>query len=389
MKKSATPKFAKTQLTKIYSKILIGFCILAALILVIVIYFAFSKTKINVALNREYTTSEFDILVQEEETAENVLRLTGHPASVKVEGKKEYYDLTSVATKVDKATGIVTIYNNYSADQPLVATTRLSSDEGVIFRTQESIVVPRGQAVAVNVVADQPGEVGNIPASRFIIVALWPGKQDKIYGESTQAMTGGVKNVTVATEENINQAKNQAIAELMNQGLQKLDQQVKKQNPAATLIKSAATYKIIDQLVSAEPDKEVDIITVDTKISVIAAVFDEENLKTIAEEQLKSALTDEQKLDQFLANELEYEIVAFDLEKNSCRLKVKANGLVTLRLSSPIFNRKNLTNKDKQEIRTYFLGFDQVKRVDIKFSPFWVFRSPAWPDKIEIEIVEN
>lgn len=389
MKKTTPPKFAKTKLTKIYSKILIGFCILAALILAIVIYFSFSKTAINVSLNNEYATAEFDILLEEEATAENILRLAGHPVSVLVEEKKEFFDLTSVATKPDKATGIVTIYNNYSANQSLVATTRLLSDKGVLFRTQENISIPQGQAVMVNVVADQAGESGNIPASRFTIVALWPGKQDKIFGQSTQAMTGGIKDVTVATQENINQAKNQAVTELMNQGLLKLDQEVKEQNPAATLVKSASTYKLINQAVSVEPDEEVDLFTVDTKISVIAAVFDEENLKAIAEEQLKSALTSEQKLDQFLGNELEYEMVAFDLEKNSCRLKIKAAGLVTLRLSSPIFDRKNLTNKDKQEIRTYFLGFDQIKHVDVKFSPFWVFKSPSLLDKIEIKIVEN
>ena len=387
--KKPTARFSKTQLTKIYSKILIAFCVLAAAMLGMVVYFSFSKTQISISLNREYVSSEFDILVQEEEAEENVLSLTGHIASTQTEGGKEFFDLTSVATKEDKATGIVTIYNNYTADQPLVATTRLLSKEGVLFRTQESIVVPRDQSVAVNVIADQPGETGNIPPSSFTIVALWKGKQDKIIGESTEHMTGGVKDVTIASQENINLAKNTTIEELMDQGLEDLSQQVKEQNPAEALIKSASTYRINDQEVSAEPDEEVDSFTVDTELTVIAAVFDEENLKLVAEEQLKSALAGEQKLDQFLTDELEYEVLSFDTEKNSCRLKVKAKGLITLRLSSPIFDRVNLTNKDKQEIRTYFLDFDQVKHVDVKFSPFWVFKSPSLPDKIEIEIVEN
>lgn len=388
-KKKDRPSFSRAQLTKIYPKILIGFCILAGLILAVVVYFSFSKTVISVSLNQEYATSEFDILVQPEESQEEILSLAGRVVSTQVSGEKEFTDLTTVATKEAKAEGIVTIYNNYTSQQPLMATTRLLSDEGVLFRTQELVTVPAGGSVQVNVAADLEGEKGNIPPSHFTIVALWKGMQDKIYGESTEHMTGGLKDVMVATQENINQAKNTAIDDLKQQAVTELDQQVKEENSSDALVGSAMTYEILDQEVSAEAGEEIDSFTVKTELSVSAAVFDEPALKSIALEELKSSLASYQKIDEFLDNEIEYEVTSIDSAKNSCRLKVGAKGLTTLKLSSPIFDRENLTNKDKQEIRTYFLDFDQVKHVDVKFSPFWVFRSPSLADHIEIEIIED
>ncbi len=66
-----------------------------------------------------------------------------------------------------KAEGSVTIYNEFSnAPQPLVATTRLETSDGKIFRIVKGVTVPgttlvdgeiKPGAIEVQVVADQPG----------------------------------------------------------------------------------------------------------------------------------------------------------------------------------------------------------------------------------------
>ncbi|MBU2235711.1 hypothetical protein KKA01_01485, partial [Patescibacteria group bacterium] len=82
------------------------------------------------------------------------------------------------------------------------------------------------------------------------------------------------------------------------------------------------------------------------------------------------------------------EIKSYDLEEQSAVLKVTLNGTTYVKLTSPIFKRDNLTNRDKQEIKTYFLDFSEIQNVDVKFSPFWVFRSPSLKDHIEIVIAK-
>ncbi|MBX2866849.1 hypothetical protein KTR10_02765 [Candidatus Kaiserbacteria bacterium] len=103
----------------------------------------------------------------------------------------------------EQATGTITIYNEYSTSvQRLIKNTRFESPEGLIYRIQESVVVPgitkdsEGNTIAgsieAEVFADAPGEAYNIGPSRFTIPGLEGSDQyDRMYAESTNAFTGG------------------------------------------------------------------------------------------------------------------------------------------------------------------------------------------------------
>jgi hypothetical protein len=103
----------------------------------------------------------------------------------------------SSSSTTEKARGTVVIYNDYSSDaQSLVATTRLESPEGKIFRLVKSITVPGKTsspgAIEVEVVADQAGEGSNIQPSTFTIPGFkGSDKFDKFSGKSLKAMSGG------------------------------------------------------------------------------------------------------------------------------------------------------------------------------------------------------
>ena len=109
---------------------------------------------------------------------------------------------TSVAAK---ATGSITVYNNYSASSvKLVKTTRFATPDGLIFRTPADVVIPGKTAsapgsVQITVVADQTGSQYNVaPESKFTV----PGLQSNaamyagVYAKSTAAMTGGSSGVS-------------------------------------------------------------------------------------------------------------------------------------------------------------------------------------------------
>lgn len=98
-----------------------------------------------------------------------------------------------------KASGNITVYNNYSAtEQKLVKNTRFQSAGGHIFRAPSDIVIPGKSAsgpgqVKVTVVADQEGSQYNVAAGKFTLpglksnAAMYAG----IYAESSAGMTGG------------------------------------------------------------------------------------------------------------------------------------------------------------------------------------------------------
>jgi hypothetical protein len=112
-----------------------------------------------------------------------------------------------------KAKGKVTIYNEYGKEpQQLVATTRISTSDGKIFRIIKGVTVPgtkeeSGQlkpgSVEVDVIADQAGESYNINPSEFKIPGFKDSpKYDKFYAKSTVSMSGGGSSDSGGSSEN-------------------------------------------------------------------------------------------------------------------------------------------------------------------------------------------
>lgn len=383
-------KIKKAKIEKYYSKVAFIFLGAALIAVIAIVYVSLAKTVITIKPSPEAITASFEIQIVTEEDQEQVSTnsLRGRLAEKTIEETKTFTNVTNQHQIEGKAEGKVTIYNNYSSNQPLVATTRLLSENDVLFRTKETVTVPAGGQVDVEVEADQPGVQGNIGPARFTIVALWKGLQDKIYAESTEDMSSGLRDVTVATLENINDSKEELALALKEKAIEELSRDIVKENSAERILPQAVTYQILDENADIEPDAEVNSFEVTSSIKIIAAVFDEEELFEYAKQILAEQVQENEELGGTELGLLEYEIKSYDLETQSAVIKATLNGTTYVKLTSPIFDRDNLTNRDKQEIRTYFLDFSEIQNVDVKFSPFWVFRSPSLKDHIEIVIVK-
>jgi len=127
-----------------------------------------------------------------------------------------------------KASGSVVIYNEYSSSsQTLIATTRLQSTDGKIFRLLKNVVVPgttnvggtiQPGAIEAEVVADQAGSDFNIDPTDFKIPGFANGpKFDKFYAKSSSSFSGGTSDGTSGgsakvTQQDIDSAKAKAEA---------------------------------------------------------------------------------------------------------------------------------------------------------------------------------
>ncbi|HEY4525157.1 MAG TPA: hypothetical protein VJL39_02225 [Candidatus Paceibacterota bacterium] len=138
-------------------------------------------------------------------------RFTAFPAAAAATGTLTYViqsstieDSESVASSgtvhaEDKASGAVTVYNNYSASTVrLVKNTRFESSGGLIFRAPAEIIVPPKKgttpgSVQVTLVADQAGEQYNVQAGRFTLPGLKssPTEYANVYAESSGSFSGG------------------------------------------------------------------------------------------------------------------------------------------------------------------------------------------------------
>jgi hypothetical protein len=119
----------------------------------------------------------------------------------------EYAASGTVPAKDARATGVVNIVNTTSRSFTFVATTRLMSKEGVLFRLKSQTLIPPNGVVAAEVVADVAGASGDIGPTTFILPGLSGDVQKQVYAESAAPMTGGSGVVKAVSEADISRAK--------------------------------------------------------------------------------------------------------------------------------------------------------------------------------------
>lgn len=113
-------------------------------------------------------------------------------------------DASGVSSQgASKAKGTVVLSNSYGKDpQPLVATTRIESADGKIFRLVKGTTIPgttkiNGSelpgAIEAEVIADQPGEAYNLPAETIFTIPGFKGnsKYAQFSAKSKNAFSGG------------------------------------------------------------------------------------------------------------------------------------------------------------------------------------------------------
>lgn len=334
---------ANQRVQRIFSPILLAFIAVVVVLVGIVIYVAFSKTTIKITLRDvpssvpfQYTTTELGVV----------------PEVTVVDASFIYTDYVPTVTEDAVATGTVRLINQYSGDQPLVKTTRLLSTEGVLFRTNETVTVPAGGSVEVAVYADQPGEAGNISASKFEIVALDDSLKDQIYGESEQPMTGGIIQRVELTEEIVTAAKAAALVEL-------------------TTADDATTLSDLTQVINGEVGETVDSVIVTTTGTITTVL--------VTSEQLLSQLQSE---DQPVSVDSG---ITYELNQDGEEIIISGEADSMLTASNLDFiEPAALTNKTEQQIHEYLAQYEQVDQVEVHFVPFWIDTTPSLPQQIQL-----
>jgi len=384
-------QISKIQTTKLYRKIVIIFSICVVLLAAVIIYFSFSNTIVTVSLVPQDETTTFNIAVKKEMTEVNstLTYLPGYLVTTTISDTKEFTN-DAVGETVDaQATGTVTIFNNWSQEQPLAATTRLLTSDDILFRIKDRVDVPAGgQLDNVEVYADQPGISGNIEPTKFTIPGLWPGLQEQIYAESESVMTGGVRSAKTITLQTINNAENTLRQELIQKSVAQLEQTDEIKAAEDTVLKQAITSVILKKSSDVEIDQEADAFNVSMSIKAIGIIFNEDELLNYSVNKIEEALSADEKIYSYDNKNLVYNVEEYNIDDQTASLEVEFSAKKIPRLSSSIFNRENITNRDEQEIKAYFSNYDEVGEVQIHFSPFWVTKAPSLKDHIEIRIQE-
>lgn len=362
-----------------YKKIVVIYSALCLVLIIAIVYLIFSKAQVLVSFEPEKIASNFVINIgaktnfDEETIKGDVLE--------KIMVKEDVVLPTKTTSTVEsKASGEVTIANNYNKSQTLIATTRLLSPEGLIFRIAKTVVVPAGGKIKVTVTADQLGKQYEIGPSKFTIPGLWPGLQDKIYGTSESPMSTTSQNVGSINPESIEKAKK----DLENKLIDEVKNETKPQ-----IIK----YEITEESISPKLEEiknldEAEQIKINLKMKFTIIKFDEKEMENLIKDSFKKLITQEKELISINKDALSYNLEKINLGEKTAKIKISAEGNFVPDLKTMNFPKDKLVGLTDAEVRSYMSNFPTIKNVEINLRPFWLKTMPLLSDKIEIKIVK-
>jgi hypothetical protein len=287
----------------------------------------------------------------------------------------------------EKASGNITIYNNYSSEsQVLVATTRFQAPNGFIYRLTEKVTVPGAEikdgkiipsSITAKVVADKAGaEYNSDPIPKLTIPGFAGSpKFDKFYGELKEGIKGGfIGKKNIPTEKDIATGK-ERVKSILQENLK---------NPI--FIKKSPDLKLIgDPLieitrlsVNTTTDEKGNFMVVGNARITFAAIKEKDVLNL-----LKQSLNDKNKKIDNL--KIEYLNPKIDFNNGILTFNLKASGNLTYNFDPSAF-KDLIREKSIKEAQDIIKKLPELESAKILIKPFWIRKLPQDISKINIKI---
>ena len=375
-----------------WSKIFIFTALVVVLVFVFFMMDTFTSANITITPKKENVAFNLTVNVSSLTTTTSITAsssLKYEVVELKKEGEKEV--AASGEENVErKASGKVILYNNFSGEpQRLIARTRLETPEGLIFRINDSIVIPGKTATApgsieVVVYADEAGDKYNVGQKDFTI----PGfKSDAprykgFYARSKEKITGGFIGKAPKIADADKQTAYKDIEASLKLDLEK--EIVSKTPENLVILPGAIIYDFTPlQQEASSPSKAL----VKEEASAYAIAFDKKALANLLESQLLKSWED-----------LPVEIASFDkislsfvdevwrpYKTNSVSVKLSGSADLVA-IVDTAYLKENLKGKSKIELQTLINSSPSIEAARAAVRPLWKNVFPANSAKINIQV---
>ncbi len=376
-----TPQTIRQHKIHFYRQIAFTFIGAAIVVLLGLVYFSLSQAVILVTPAPENVNADFHVLVREDSEITNE-GITARLHIVELDAQRTGEAELLADGEPQQATGTVRLVNNSSQAQPLVATTRLLSEEGVLFRLRSAVNVPANGEVQAEVYADQPGKKGEIAPTRFTIPGLNQARQQEVYAVSDQAMTGGTKATYQVTRSAVDLVMEQAKDELIQRAMEQLEAQGI--NPDL-ILPNAASVEISEQTVEPAVGENAQQFTVATKAQVALVQAFEEDLLELAQAQLYATTTLGYELSSSDDGSFTYELSTLDVEEGIAQLHIVLHGERRISSAHPLLDASNFVGEKPADVKRQLEEDAGIEEVSIELRPFWLRRIPRLVDHIYIQ----
>ncbi|MFH1187417.1 MAG: hypothetical protein V1688_00985 [bacterium] len=372
----------------LYKRIAISFLAVAIILVLVIVYFSWGKAAIKIEPARKTNKAEFFIdLGQRSEATEALANLI--PAAIletNIEDAKTF-PTTGKKSIENKGNfvGTITVHNESGQEYTFVRTTRFLSADGILFRMQNPAKIPANGNADVEVYSDDKKFSGSLGPTKFTIPGLNLEKQKLVYGVTEKPLAKGGTEVYYLTEEDAASARQDLIKQLKTQALSELQNGLKFRS---RLFNEATQVEIVDEETTPKMGELAENFEMKLKIKVIALSLDKSELENEMEMKITEQLPAGRELLNFNPDAIEYTMEKYDPNGQIITLKVLYNVESAITKNNKIFDKENLAGLNEGEIKNYFMGFEDVKSADVKFSPFWVRRAPNLTDRIDIILIK-
>lgn len=292
----------------------------------------------------------------------------------------------------EKASGKIVVYNTFSTkSQRLIKNTRFATPEGLIYRINESTIVPGLKkdssekvipgSIEVTVFGDAPGEDYNIGLTDFTIPGFKtdPARYSAFYARSKTIMSGGVDGV-IKTPTDVALAT--ARIELQNELQATLREQAKISVPEEFVLYDQA---LIINYESVPLEVKDDVAKVKQIAVGTAYILKRTELeRAIAKETLSTHSDLPITLPQLSTLHLEFNEPPSS-DKTALSLRFKLSGsLRAIWLFNEDELRSALLGKQRSELASALSTFPTIEKVDLVLRPFWSRSFPTNPKKVNV-----
>lgn len=368
---------------KIYGRIAFSFVALTLILVAAVLYFGLISLTIVIIPAQEKIADSSTVEIISRTSGSNLApeQIYGVVKQVSVEQSKEF---SSSGKEVlgEEAVGKITIINNYVKNQPLIATTRLLSSDNNLFRLKNTVNVPAGGRVQVEVYADTAKPGMAVGPGKFTLPGLWAGLQDKIYAQSQESIKYSQKVKYTIQQSDIDKAVNQLKNDLLANAKNQVGQAYKDYAQALFAVDNNSVSREVNGKVGEAKEK----FSVKMKILVTVVAFNDDEIYNQVKAKLAAALADDKEVSKFSKQDMSYALENFNVTQGAATVKVDSTAQAALKESAKIIKKNNLAGLSYEQLRVYLNSLPEVAGYQIKFFPSFVRKAPNLVDRIEIEI---
>jgi len=355
----------------IYNIFSILFFAISAGLVLLVAYLTFSRATVVLTPATTLKSAVTKIVIDSQQSNIDLENTIIPGTLVLHEFEKTYSDIPIMDKAISsKSTGSVTIYNKQSKNQYLLIDSQLSGAKNpVVFMTDQAITVPANGSVQMTVTAKEAGIEGNIPAQRFNFIKLSPSMQTLVFAESSDFMRGGFNQGTIFSKDDLDTAveKNKqdfftSIRTDILKTIEENNQTVRQELSKLDITETTSNVP----MGTASPQFDLTI-----KGTITAILFNEQNIISIASENLRKQASEYEELITYNPASIEYVNMNIDWDDVRAEMDVQLSGSFVSQFPSSLFQKERLVGLKAKEAVKYLETFPEIQEAEIYFWPPW------------------